>query len=927
MLNKSQSVLMRKSALGRGKIKLFIYLFTVIITIGTQKVKALPPVTITLASATQVAAGTVCAGTLKTPVYSFTLNPSGATNLTGVSFSTIGGTYTVSDITKFQLWWSTTNNLSGASQISTDITTGLGPASHSFAAFTQALTASVLNYFWITTDIAASPANGSKVVVSAVSAANFTVSTGSFAGSTTAGGMQTIGVTAPTAAGGSICAVPGTVILTASGAAAGEDYKWYDALTGGTLLQTNGTSYTTPPISATTTYYVTKYNTTLLCESSPRTPVTATVNIAVAGPWSTSSAVNNTICAAASDQQHSEIVSDGSGGAFITWYDYRGGAINADIYAQRINAGGTVQWTCDGVAICTATNNQQYPTIAADGSGGAIITWQDNRNGSNPDIYAQRIDANGSIHAGWPTDGVAICTSPQGQQSPTITSDGSGGAVIAWWDLRSAVDYDIYAQRIDGNGSIHAGWAANGVLLCGAAQSQYYPQIASDGSGGAIIAWHDFRSGTFYDIYAQRIDASGTVQWTANGTAICSAIQSQQWPSITSDGSGGAVIAWHDFRNTLDYDIYAQRIDGNGAIHTGWATDGVLISGAAQSQYYPSITGDGTIGGTIITWYDFRSGTDQDIYAQRIDATGTVQWTTNGAAICTAAQSQYYPTITNDGTVGGAVITWYDIRGGVDYDIYAQRINAGGVVQWTANGVAVSTAANTQEYPQIVSSSCGVIITWYDHRSGTNDDIYTQQVDASGVLGGTCALPIELLSFTGHNEGAKNVLEWITASEFNNDYFQIERRSEGNNEWEVIGEVKGSGNRKSNNKYQYTDALFPGSSYLYYRLKQSDFDGNFTYSSVISLTMGHLDNTISIYPNPTKNSFALSFQIPNQNNEKITIGIYSLLGEKVFEKKLEKSVPYFYNKEINISSLPAGIYIVKVNAGAEHQEKKLTVME
>ena len=86
------------------------------------------------------------------------------------------------------------------------------------------------------------------------------------------------------------------------------------------------------------------------------------------------------------------IVSDGSGGAIITWQDYRNG--NNDIYAQRINAGGTVQWTLNGVAICTETHSQTYPTIVSDGSGGAIITWQDDRNGNN-DIYAQRIIALG----------------------------------------------------------------------------------------------------------------------------------------------------------------------------------------------------------------------------------------------------------------------------------------------------------------------------------------------------------------------------------------------------------------------------------------------------------------------------------------------------------------------------------------------------
>ncbi len=98
---------------------------------------------------------------------------------------------------------------------------------------------------------------------------------------------------------------------------------------------------------------------------------------------------------ASSSQLYPTIVSDGSGGAIITWQDGRSG--NVDIYAQRINASGAVQWTADGVAISTASNNQLIPTIVSDGSGGAIITWQDYRSGTTPDIYAQRVRSDGLL--------------------------------------------------------------------------------------------------------------------------------------------------------------------------------------------------------------------------------------------------------------------------------------------------------------------------------------------------------------------------------------------------------------------------------------------------------------------------------------------------------------------------------------------------
>ncbi|OGQ66772.1 MAG: hypothetical protein A3F88_04825 [Deltaproteobacteria bacterium RIFCSPLOWO2_12_FULL_42_16] len=441
------------------------------------------------------------------------------------------------------------------------------------------------------------------------------------------------------------------------------------------------------------------------------------------------------ISTAANSQASPTIVSDGNGGAIITWYDYRSGVnINSDIYAQRIDANGNVLWTADGVAISTAANHQVSPTIVTDGSGGAVITWMDVRSGSSWDIYAQRIDANGNVL--WTIDGVAISTAARDQYRPTIVTDGNGGAIITWQDYRNVnINSDIYAQRIDANGNVL--WTLDGVAISTAANNQQYPNIITDGSGGAIITWTDNRRSSYYDIYAQRIDATGNVLWIADGVAISTAAGVQYQPTIVTDGSGGAIITWWDLRNDINYpDIYAQRIDATGNVL--WTADGVPISTAAGYQYSPTIVTDGS-GGAIITWHDYRSG-NYDIYAQRINANGNVLWTADGVPISTAAGYQYSPTIVTDGS-GGAIITWHDYRSG-NYDIYAQRINANGNVLWTTDGVAISTAANNQEWSTIVADgSGGAIITWQDFRS-SNYDIYSQRVSGSGTFTSTLSVSV-----------------------------------------------------------------------------------------------------------------------------------------------------------------------------------------
>jgi len=93
----------------------------------------------------------------------------------------------------------------------------------------------------------------------------------------------------------------------------------------------------------------------------------------------------------------------------------------------------------------------------------------------------------------------------------------------------------------------------------------------SDGSGDTIITWEDYRGGTHYDIYAQRVNPSGVPQWTANGIAVCTAFDDQYDPAIINDGSGGAIITWEDWR-TGSPDIYAQRVDPAGVPQ--WAANG-----------------------------------------------------------------------------------------------------------------------------------------------------------------------------------------------------------------------------------------------------------------------------------------------------------------------------------------------------------------
>jgi len=445
------------------------------------------------------------------------------------------------------------------------------------------------------------------------------------------------------------------------------------------------------------------------------------VNLVIA--WSGDPTLNTVICAAGGDQGSPVAVGDGYSGTIIAWQDYRSGT-DWDIYAQRADPTGAVQWSGNGTAICTASSDQILPAAVSDGHGGAIIAWQDNR-GSNYDIYAQRIDPAGVVL--WTANGVPICTASYDQISSVLVSDGSGGAIVIWQDKRSGSDYDIYAQKIEASGITQ--WTTNGVAICQAASDQTSVIAVGDTDGGAIIAWQDKRNGN-YDVYAQRVDSSCTALWPANGVSICTIPGHQISPVMVDDGSGGAIVAWQDGRSDTNYDIYGQRVNSAGAMQ--WTINGMPICTAAEDQSSLSAISDGN-GGAIITWQDARSSINYDIYSQRVDSIGGTQWITNGVPVCTAPEDQRSPIMVSDDS-GGAIIAWQDARSSSNYDIYGQSVDSAGSARWTVNGVPVCTAAEDQGSLSAASDgSGGAIVTWQDSRNATKD-IYAQRVQSSGLL-------------------------------------------------------------------------------------------------------------------------------------------------------------------------------------------------
>jgi hypothetical protein len=446
--------------------------------------------------------------------------------------------------------------------------------------------------------------------------------------------------------------------------------------------------------------------------------------------WSTDPNINTAVVTDSYQQNSCKVVSDGSGGAIIVWWDYNVSLGNDDynIYAQRINAQGVIQWDARGVPICTNPAMQHVPHVASDGQGGALIAWFDKRNIKN-EVFAQRIGPDGVVK--WAADGVSVGTAADHHQqgSPEITSDGGGGAIIAFDDWRNTFENPvrfISAQRISASGSIM--WPAGGVDLNGTSAGES-PRIAGDGNGGAIICWFQYTGDPLTtgnrDIFAQKVDGSGAILWGLNAMPICTQTSHQYYPELTSDGNGGAIISWQDYRNGSYGTIYAQKVNSSGAAQ--WTANGVRITTSTTTQMNQKLLPDDA-GGAFITWQVGNGW----VSAQHMSSSGTKLWLVDeGVSTCNYCDSRN-PEMVSD-MAGGVIIAWNDSQS----NIYAQRISSAGETLWWPNTsfwkAYISVAGGEQNSPVITTDGYGgAIIAWDDRRNyltnGYNTDIYAQQI-------------------------------------------------------------------------------------------------------------------------------------------------------------------------------------------------------
>jgi hypothetical protein len=172
-------------------------------------------------------------------------------------------------------------------------------------------------------------------------------------------------------------------------------------------------------------------------------------------------------------------------------------------------------------------------------------------------------------------------------------------------------------------------------------------------------------------------------------------------------------------------------------------------------------------------------------------------------------------------------------------------------------------------------------------------------------------LPVELLSFKGTLVENGVNLTWITASEKNNAYFDVQRSSDGTN-FETIGRVEGHNNSSESLIYGFPD-VNSGSGVLYYRLMQVDHDGTVSFSRVIKVNKGG-ENDVNVYPNPVDKVLTIDLIFSSASEYSLTVS--NLIGETLLSES-DISAQGFDQKQVDLSSLLPGIYFLTLQSEGE----------
>jgi hypothetical protein len=477
------------------------------------------------------------------------------------------------------------------------------------------------------------------------------------------------------------------------------------------------------------------------------------------------------------------VVTDSQDNALVAWIDDR--EEPHAVYAQKISPNGTKLWSKD-VRVNSMSSfrigwGADAIAIALDSQDNLIVAWQAvwEDNWSTPNVYVQKIRPDGQRQ--WNSEARINVLEGHTLHFLAVNVDVQGDLVAAWVDDRNNGE-DIYAQRLDSNGT--RAWTFDVKVSAGISPKQGNPSVIINSQGAAVVVWRSGPADPPLDndtstILAQKIDASGVLLWPGNvqiNQDITRVFRGHPHAVLAPDD--GTLVVWEDTRRGFGLgtvDIQSQLLNADGT--RGWPADrrinpdnwrnwnlkprlGIrgnlaFVTWQTDDDVFAQVLnlsslqtalplpaqvneGDGRsdqVDGDVarlndhqilVVWQEFRRGTS-DIRAQILDLDGRGTWPAgiqiNEADVLMKRQRPQVATNLDE----LSLVVWHDEQGG----IYGRLIDRFGSPRWD-HDVRVDTHGRRAYYPTVAALSDGSFaLTWIEQRTPDSNlwDIYLQHID------------------------------------------------------------------------------------------------------------------------------------------------------------------------------------------------------
>jgi len=585
-------------------------------------------------------------------------------------------------------------------------------------------------------------------------------------------------------------------------------------------------------------------------------------------------------------------------------------------------------------SVITAGNNPTGLTLGDIDGDGDLDLLTANKNDASVSV---RLNTNGTFSG---TTDVSVDTSPQDLQLGDIDGDGDLDLLAT-----SNTATGLVSIRVNNGAGVFSGTTSTTV---------------NGNPMGLVLA--DFDGDDDLDFATANYSNTGTasVRFNQNDVPfIASFTPTSGLPgtvvTITGDSFIGVTGVQFNGTSATSYTVNSST-QITATVPVGATTGAISITATA---------GTGTSSSNFTVLQVYNATLNQCLTTTSINSTGSGQW-----QYLLASNGQVVASINDQGVVLGTVSAQFmqaslaavraDARGRKYLDRNWKLTAQNG---FTGRSVLVRFYALNSEFTRLsaaatgssaVSSLSGLRITQYsgnnedcsrDNNTATTDERLLTPSSASTLTGatwftvqatvadhfsefylhgGTAPLPVELAAFTAERAGTGTLLQWATGSEKNNDRFEVEASADGQ-VFRFIGQVAGSGTSTQARSYTFTDANIAryATPTVYYRLRQIDADGTFSYSPVRTVALAAASATLvaAVHPNPFADQLTVRLTAPEAGPVRLTLR--DATGRVVVDHVVAAQVG---EQEMNLPSLvlPTGMYLLHLEQGNNRTALKLT---